>query len=71
MENVVHHARLENILEKLVVVHGATGLDFKHPSLTCSMSISVETLQYFAFAAKKNGDARIPGAATTSENIPS
>src|ERR1017187_6946423 len=56
MKNVMHHARLKNILEKLVVVNGPTCLDFKNPSLTGGMGVSVETFQYLAFAPKKHGD---------------
>jgi hypothetical protein len=44
MKNVVHHARLEDIFEKLIVVDGSTCLDLKDPPLTGSMSVSVETL---------------------------
>ncbi len=52
----MHHARLKNILEKLIVVNGPTGLDFKHPSFTGSMGVSVEALQNLAFAPKKHGN---------------
>ncbi len=34
MKNIMHHARLKNILEKLIVVNGAPRLDLKNPSLT-------------------------------------
>ena len=56
MKNVMHHARLKNVLEKLIVVNGPTCLDLKYPSLTGGMRISVETLQYPAFAPKEHGD---------------
>jgi hypothetical protein len=56
MENVVHHARLKNILEKLIVVNGPARLDLKYPSLTGCMGVSVEAFQYFTLAPKKDGD---------------
>src|SRR5437016_5839905 len=52
----MHHARLKNVLEKLIVVHSPTRLDFKHPTLNGGVSISVETLQYLTFAPKQDGD---------------
>ena len=56
MKNVMHHARLKNILEKLIVVNSPTCLDFKNPSLAGGMGVGVETLQYLAFAPKKHWD---------------
>jgi hypothetical protein len=56
MKNVMHHASLKNILEKLIVVNGTTCLDFKNPSLAGGMGVGVEALQYLAFAAKKHGN---------------
>ena len=56
MKHVMHHARLKNIFEKLIVVNGPASLDFKHPSLTGGMRVSVEALQYLAFAPKKHGN---------------
>src|ERR1035437_5683204 len=56
MTNVMHHARLKNILEELIVVNGSTRFDFKNPALTGGVSVRVETLQYLAFAPKKHGD---------------
>jgi hypothetical protein len=56
MKHVMHHASLKNILEKLIVIDGPACLDFKHPSLAGGMCVSVEALQYLAFAPKKHGD---------------
>ena len=56
VKNIVHHACLENILKKLIVVNGPTCLDLKNPSSTGSMGVSVKTLQYLTFAPKKDGD---------------
>jgi hypothetical protein len=56
MEDIMHHARLKNILEKLIVVNGPARLDFKHPAHTACMSISIEALQYFSFSTKKHWD---------------
>ena len=55
VKDVMHHTRLKNILEKLIVIDGPACLDFKDPSLTGGMGVSVEALQYLAFAPKKNG----------------
>jgi hypothetical protein len=65
VQNVMHHARLKDVLEKLVVIDGPTCLYLKNPSLTGGVSVSVETLQYLAFAPKKYGNnylafARLP-----------
>jgi hypothetical protein len=54
MKNVMHHARLKNILEKLIVVNGATRLDLKNPPFSCGVGVSIETFQYLAFAPKKH-----------------
>src|ERR1039457_7333412 len=56
MEDVVHHACLKNILEKLIVDNGPACLDFKNPSFAGGMGVGVETLQYLALAPKKHGD---------------
>lgn len=56
MKNVMHHARLKNILEKLIVDNGPACLDFKNPSFAGGMGVGVETLQYLALAPKKHGD---------------
>jgi hypothetical protein len=56
MKNVVHHARLKNILEKLIVVDGSASFDFEHPPLDGGVGVGVETLQNFAFAPKQHGD---------------
>jgi hypothetical protein len=55
MKNIVHHARLKNILEKLIVVNGSACLDFKNPPFASRMGVSVETLQYLALPPKKHG----------------
>jgi hypothetical protein len=52
----MHHARLENILEKLIVVDGPACLDFKYPVLSDRVSVSVEALLDLAFASEKHGD---------------
>ncbi len=39
----MHHAGLENIFEKLIIINGPTRLDLEYPSLTGSMGVSVET----------------------------
>lgn len=56
MKNVIHHARLKNILKKLIVSHGPTRLDLKNPSLAGGMGVGVETLHYLALAPEKHGD---------------
>jgi hypothetical protein len=56
MKNIMHHAGLKNILEKLIVVNSPTCFDLENSSLTHSMGVSVETLQYLAFAPKKHGN---------------
>jgi hypothetical protein len=56
MKYVVHHARLKDILEELIVVNGATRFDLQNPPFTGSMGVCVEALQYFAFAPKKYRD---------------
>ena len=56
MKNIMHHARLKNILEKLIVVNGPPRLDFKNPSLTDLMGVSIEAFQYLAFAPEKYRD---------------
>jgi hypothetical protein len=56
MNNIMHHACLKDILEKLIVVNGPTRLDFKYPALTWRMGVGVEAFQYFALAAKKDGN---------------
>ena len=53
MKDVMHHACLKNVLEKLIVVNGATRLNLKNPPLAGSMGVSVEAFQYLAFAPKK------------------
>ncbi len=44
MKNIMHHARLENILKKLIVVYGPARLHLKHPPLARSMSVGIEAL---------------------------
>jgi len=56
MKNVMHHARLKDIFEKLIVVNGPTCLYLENPSLAGGMSVSVEALQYLASAPKEHGD---------------
>src|SRR5579864_6226305 len=56
MKNVMHHAGLKDILEKLIVVNGPTRLDLENPSLRDGMGVSVETLQYLAFAPEEHRD---------------
>ena len=77
MKNIMHHASLKNIFQKLVIVNGATCLDFKNPSLACRMCVSVEALQYLAFATKKHGNNYLVfaglsffGSAQESDNVP-
>ena len=52
----MHHARLENILEELIVVNGPTRLDLKNLANAGGMSIGIEALQYLALASKKHWD---------------
>src|ERR1700733_12685891 len=54
MQNVMHHAGLKNILEKLIIVDGAASFDLKNPALANSMCVSVKALQYLAFASKEH-----------------
>ncbi len=54
MKYIMHHARLEDILEELIVVNGPACLDFKYPSHLASMGVSIESLQYLAFTPKKH-----------------
>jgi len=56
VKNVVHHARLKNIFEELIVVNRSTCLNLENPTLSWGVSIGVEALEYLAFAAKKYGD---------------
>src|SRR5580704_3677858 len=56
MKNVLHHARLKDIFKELIVVNGPTCFDLKNPTLTCGMSVSVETFQYLACAPKEHGN---------------
>ena len=56
MKDVMHHAGLKNILEKLIIVNGSTCLNLKDPALGDGVSVGVETLQYLAFATEKHGD---------------
>jgi hypothetical protein len=43
MKNIVHHARLKNVFQKLIVINSPTGLDLKDPPRTEGMRVSVET----------------------------
>src|SRR5689334_2755930 len=54
MKNVMHHARLKDIFEELIVVNGPPCFDLKNPSLTDGMSVSIEALQYLAFTPQKH-----------------
>jgi hypothetical protein len=56
MKDIVHHARLKNIFEELIVINRPACFDFKNPSLTGRMGVGVETLQYLAFSPEKNGN---------------
>jgi hypothetical protein len=55
VEDVVHHASLKNILQKLIVIDGSTGLDLKDPSAAGCMGVRVEAFQYLALAPEKYG----------------
>jgi hypothetical protein len=44
VENIMHHASLKNIFEKLIIINGPTRLDLKNPPLTGGMGVSIETL---------------------------
>ncbi len=50
----MHHARLKNVFEKLIVIDSSTSLHFKDPTDTRRVCISVEALQYLAFSAEKH-----------------
>ena len=54
MKNIMHHARLKNIFEKLIIVNRPTRLDLKNPTLDGGMGVSVETLQYLASPSKED-----------------
>jgi hypothetical protein len=49
-------ACLKDILEKLIVVNGTARFNFKYPPRSHGMSVSIETLQYFALSPKEHGD---------------
>jgi hypothetical protein len=48
------HARLKNVLEKLIVVYGPARLDFKYPAQAGCMSIGVEALQDFSLSPEEH-----------------
>ena len=54
--NVMHHACLKNIFEKLIVGNGAASLDFKYPTHAGRMSIGIEAFQYFPLSSKEYGN---------------
>ena len=57
------HARLKNVLEKLVVGNCPTRLDFKHPVVGFGISIGIETLVDLAVATIKHRDVDLAFAA--------
>ena len=67
----MHHARLKNILEELIVVDGPARLDFKYPTQAFGVSIGIETLLYFAFSTKKYGDIDLAFATLPLFNLKS
>ena len=69
MKNIVHHARLKNILEKLIVVNGSACLDFKNPPFASRMGVSVETLSVPCPSAQK-ARARLSCPRKTSPSRP-
>ena len=54
VKNVVHHTRLKDVFEKLIIVNRPTRLYFKNPPFIGGMGISVETFQYLAFPPEKH-----------------
>jgi len=50
----VHHARLKDIFEELVVIDRPTGLDLKDPSAAGRVGVGVEAFQYLAFASEEH-----------------
>ena len=44
MKNIMHHAGLKNVFQKLIIINGPAGLNFKNPPLTGRVCISIETL---------------------------
>ena len=56
IENPMHHARLENIFQELVVRHCPPSLNFKHPSLVGGVGISIEALLFLTSVSKKHRD---------------
>ena len=44
MKNIMHHAGLKNVFQKLIIINGPTGLDLKNPPLTGGVGVSIETL---------------------------
>ena len=65
MKDIVHHASLKYVFQKLIIINGLTCFDLKNPPRTESMRVSVETLQDFPFLPKKHRNnylfvARLP-----------
>lgn len=52
----MHHARLKNVFEKLIVVDGPPCLDFQYPAKAGCMRVGVEALQYLVFSSEKHLD---------------